>query len=204
MARARVTEFVRKFLYTGDLAVLAMVRDSLASGSWRGTAAVLRAGRPTDPPACDPPPLGHEVTTCPPSQCCRDLACYLASDTGCAVVAATRACVAGHADYAWNAMETFSGHDPYVSLLKQVYGVDPRDEFVRCAAMVCRGEVRASRQEPGQAPRDPSALEYLRVVPKSERRRSFREPAPPGEPQVKGVTVDGWREGECTVRVVLE
>ena len=131
MARARVGEFVRKFLYAGDLAVLAMVRDSLASGSLRETARILNAGGATDPPECVPPPLGHEVTTCCPSQCCRDLASYLASDTGCAVVAATRACVAGHSDFVWNAMETFSGHDPYVSLLKSVYGMAPRDELVR-------------------------------------------------------------------------
>ena len=206
MARARVNEYVRKFLYTGDSAVLEMVRDSTVSGSWRETARVLRDAPASAPPEVAYPPLGHEVTTCCPSECCANLAEYLDRDTGCAVVAATRACAGGHSDFAWNTMETFSGHDPHVVLLRQVYTRVPHEDLVKCAALVCRGAVRFARgPETGQKQSD---LDYLRIVPKAERRKPARardlDRRSPLEPEVKGVTIDSWRESEQTVRVVLQ
>lgn len=206
MARARVNEYARKILYTGDPAALEMVRDSVVSGSWRETARVLRGAPPTAPPDVAYPPLGHEVTTCCPSECCAGLGEYLDRDTGCAVVAATRACAGGHSDFAWNTMETFSGHDPHVALLRQVYDKVPHEDLVKCAALVCRGAVRFAKP-PEPAPGE-SDLDYLRIVPKTERREPARARnaglRPGGDPEVKGVTIDSWRESEQTVRVVLQ
>ena len=203
MAKARVNEFVRKFLYCGDMEVLTMLRDSLESGSWRETSRVLKEGHNVDPPEAHPPPLGHDSTTCSPSACCRDLGEYLATDTGCAIMAATRACVGGHSDFVWNAIETFSGHDPYVAMLKQVYARVPCDDLVRCAVMVCRGLVRVNHRSREGSDPGGTDLDYLWVVPKMERRQAFRT-EPPRDQEVKGVTVDSWRESERTVRVLLE
>lgn len=212
MAKARVADFVTKFLYSGDIAFLARFCDSVESGSFRAVARDLRGAPPVAPPAVAAPALGHAVTTCCPSQCCRDLSAFLArgpgGDTGCAVVAATRACIGGHADFVWNAMETGSGHDPYVGLLRRVYARVANDDLVRCAAMVCRGDVAVVRAPPGGSSTAPE-LEYLMIVPTLDPRkparaaRSAGAPADPGG-AVKGVTVAGWRESERTVRVRLE
>ena len=183
-----------------------MVGDAAVSGQWRETARLVRGAPPREAPEVAYPPLGHEVTTCCPSHCCSSLGDYLARDTGCAIVAATRACAGGHSDFAWNVMETFSGHDPNVVLLRQVYSLVPHPDLVKCAAMVCRGEVDFAKAPDAPTPRVENELDYLWVVPKAEKRKPARkcDRAPGHDPETKGVTIDSWRETEQTVRVILE
>lgn len=215
--RRNIEEYVNKCLYTGDLSVLRVVRDAVVSGSWKEAVRVFKTYRePVSRPEVTSPPLGHDVTTCCPSVCCRNLERYLADDAECAVIAALRSCVGGHSEFVWNVMETFSGHDPYVSLLKEVYGHCPGDDLVKCGVLVCCGAVvpfvpDSTAPGPGDDGGDAESrvspeLDYLWIVPKLDPdiRRPFRDPDRSVPAPVKGVTVDSWKECERTVKVVLQ
>ena len=193
----RLKQFVNKYathgLFSGDFNLLNRVLDYV-----KGVSKKPELIDYTEAPNIGSPPLGHICTTCHVSSCCMKLPSFFDEGPAVACVAALRSCSGGHFEYVWNMLEHMSGHCKYVEALKLLYEHQSNEDLVRCAVMVCTGDVIPFESKERRS----NELDYLWIVPKIESRPIGRksEEYMRGEPL--DVAVPDWKEIEHKVSVL--